>query len=392
MTPSPDVFESDAFQRQLSPVRSAAVIASGFVTLGVVAVVYSTWFPVLVAYPLLLILGLAGVRFRRKGRVRVDEQGLWWRGSLAVPRGGIVSVLREADAIAVRTDSSWHPVQRFFFEAPRDADALAVALGSPDERPAVPLRVGSPASSYGTAPFFVSVSVPVLWLFATFILRSAVSAAAFVANLAAASLLLALLFAPTRLTLGAEGMEIRWLWRSRWVRWRDVASVEALKGSDAIVLHLKRGADVRLSAEAAFALSDANATEALVARIHNAIEEAAAARPHAVAAALSRGSSTTAEWVARLRGLISREASGYRAASVSADEVAEVLRDHSADPALRVAAAVAYAPAGGVDAVKHTAESVASTRVRVALDAAAGSDDEAIAVALDAVDEERREG
>ena len=259
MTPAPEAFESDAFQRQISPAHRAAAVAWAFVLLGAAAVAFSTWLPLFVAYPLLLIFGLSGAGFRRKGSLRVDARGLWWRGSLAAPREAIVSVLREADALAVRTDSSWRPVQRFFFETKRDADALAVALGSPDERPAVPLRVGSPASSYGAGPFFAGVSAPTFWLLITLLVRSTMSAPAFVASVAASSLLLALLFAPTRLTLGVEGMEVRWLWRTRWIRWRDVASVEALEGSDAVVLHLRSGAAVRVPAEAAFALSDANA-------------------------------------------------------------------------------------------------------------------------------------
>lgn len=392
MEPQREAYESREFDRQISPALVWLVVGFAVVASTFAAIALPSWFPLAVAYPISLFAALGASGFRRGGAVRVDDKGIWWRGSLVAPRGGIVSLAREGDLVTVRTDSSWRSVQRFYAPDEAAAQSMVAAIGEADERPAVSLRLGSPLARYGVGAYFAMMAVPAAGILTPLGLRAmGARSPLLLALLAAGICSLALMLAPTRVTLGADGMELRWLWRTRWVRWLDVASVAVDRGSDALVLTMKRGDTVRISAEAAFAVTDANAADELLKRIEKAINDAAEARPHVVAAALARGDATTPEWVSRLRALVSRGVSGYRAASVSAEDVEAVLNDKSADPSLRVAAAVAYAPAGGADAVKHVAEGVASTHVRVALDAAVGSDEEAIATALDAVEAERRE-
>lgn len=392
MEPQREAYESRDFERQISPILLAMAVAFALVASTVSAIALASWFPLAIAYPISLFAAFGGSGFRRGGAVRVDHEGVWWRGSLVAPRGGIVSLAREGELVTVRTDSSWRSVQRFYAPNEAAAQSMVAAIGDADERPAVSLRLGSPTARYGTGTYFVIMFTLAAWALVPLLMRTVGAHSPWLlAHSVAGFFALALMLVPTHVTLGADGMELRWLWRTRWVRWLDVASVEVDRRSDALVLTMKRGDTVRISAEAAFAVTDANAADELLKRIEKAILDAAEARPHVVAAALARGDATTPEWVSRLRALVSRGVSGYRAASVSVEDVEAVLNDKSADPALRVAAAVAYAPAGGADAVKHVAEGVASTHVRVALDAAVGSDEEAIATALDAVEAERRE-
>ncbi len=390
MEPQREAYESREFKRQMSPILLVTA-ASSFAFIATVAAA-ATWYPFLLAaaYPIAIFAVALGASFRRGGALRVDHQGVWWRGSLVAPRGGIVSLAREGGLVTLRTDSSWRSVQRFYAPNEAAAQSMVAAIGEADERPAVSLRLGSPTARYGTGAYFVILFTLAAWALVPLLVRTVGAHSPWLlAQSAAGFLALALMLVPTHVTLGADGMEIRWLWRSRWVRWLDVASVEVDRRSDALLLKMKRGDTVRISAEAAFAVTDANAADELLKRIEKAINDAAEARPHVVAAALARGDSTTAEWVSRLRALVSCGVSGYRAASVSAEDVEAVLNDKAADPSLRAAAAVAYAPAGGADAVKRAAEAVASTHVRVALDAAVSSDEEGIARALDAIEAER---
>ncbi len=378
-------FESRDVTRQISPLVLVGTTVAGALASLFSLTVYPTILPLAVLWPLLLITVGVGSTLRRGGTLRVDSKGVWWRGALSVPRDEIIHVSRDGDTVAVRTESLWRSVSRFYAPNESVASELVAALGSADDRPAVTLKLSSPATIHGGIAYAAALLGPVAMLLlpvVTFSLR--LVAPWHIALSALGALCIALLLVPMRVSLGADGVLVQWMSRSRWIRWADVEDVrQASKTSDVLVLKLRRGEEVRIPAEEAFALTDADASEDLLARMKRAMSEAHTARSHAVMTALARRDETAAEWVARLRSLLNRETIGYRAAPITAEEVAEALRDRGADEALRIAAAIAYAPAGGAEAVRKEAETVASTRVRVVLDAAVADDEEAIARAVD---------
>lgn len=377
-------FESSEVTRQISPlVLVGCTIAGALASFAWLAISPSV-LPFMILWPLLLITVGVGSTLRRGGTLRVDGEGVRWRGRVVIPHDEIVHVGREGEAVTVRTESFWRSVSRFYAPNESVARELVAALGDPDARPAVTLRLASPTTLRGGGVFAALLAAPVAMLLTPLVTVSLGHSTLWHFALAAiGALSVAFALMPMRVSLGADGIHIQWLTRSRWIRWIDVADAHRLPESDVLVLKLKRGEEVRVPAEEAFALTDADASEDLLARIKRAMQAAHEARGHAVATALARGDETTRDWVARLRSLFKGDTTGYRSAAVSVDEVADALRDRGADESLRIAAAIAYSPAGGAEVVRKEAETVASTHVRVVLDAAADGDEEAIERAVE---------
>src|SRR6185312_7858970 len=99
---------------------------------------------------------------------------------------------------------------------------------------------------------------------------------------------------------------------------------------------------------------------------------------------LARGGKTAREWIASLRAL-GRERS-YRAASVDEVELARVVETATMSAEERAAAAVALArDAAGRERVRIAANAVVAPHLRVALDAVASGDDDALESAMEAL-------
>ncbi len=103
----------------------------------------------------------------------------------------------------------------------------------------------------------------------------------------------------------------------------------------------------------------------------------------AIALALGRGGREIGEWIRGLRHVLSEPAS-YRATPVTEDALVQVLRDGSAPPPTRLAAAIALGAAAS-DEVRSAADACAdpelATRIRIAVDA----DPRALEAALSAL-------
>jgi hypothetical protein len=109
------------------------------------------------------------------------------------------------------------------------------------------------------------------------------------------------------------------------------------------------------------------------------------------AAALERGDATAAAWVTKLRTIGEGANAGPRAAPVPADVLLRIVEDPQASAPARASAAVALAKNADADGrarIAAAGAATASPRLRIALEAATGDDDAAIATALEEVDRE----
>ena len=105
---------------------------------------------------------------------------------------------------------------------------------------------------------------------------------------------------------------------------------------------------------------------------------------------LSRGERAIEPWVEALRAIHSDVASFRKQAGGGIEALWGVLEDAAAEPERRAAAAVALTPhldEGGRERVRIAARATAAPKLRIALEAAASDDEDAIAAALEEVSE-----
>jgi hypothetical protein len=191
----------------------------------------------------------------------------------------------------------------------------------------------------------------------------------------------ALLFAvPSRIVVGIDGLLVTWLWQKRFIPMSDIRSV--LPDRDRTIRILRNdGTEETLYTSGArkhrsWSESAERHRDAVYARIHEALyafrESAAVAE---ITGLLRRGERPVPAWVALLRQLRAKEG-GYRDVAVRADDLWHVLEDPSAP------AGAAFILRHGLDnpgkaRVRVAAEATASPKLRVALEAAFGTEDEA---------------
>jgi hypothetical protein len=213
--------------------------------------------------------------------------------------------------------------------------------------------------------------------------------------LALATVALVALFAgvvvPTRVTVGADGVLVRWLGTERFVAWSSVVEIEPFDGGVLLALAGGRWLTLRTppAHERYHPEREAMTERMLVAWRSHGRSEA----DDALARLLRREGGRTREWVRSMRGLLRGE-NGYRRAAMPPERLWRVLEDAGADSTVRLGAALALAPSlddAGRDRLRAAAAACAQPRVRVALATAASSagasvPDEDIAAALDAID------
>jgi hypothetical protein len=207
------------------------------------------------------------------------------------------------------------------------------------------------------------------------------------------SLVLAFLLLPSHVEVGADGVLVRWLGWRRFVRSADIAAaaLEALGHGHArryiLVLDLQDGE--RVQVPLGTSMWDFGHSQAVFKRINEARASFATSGEPAHAEALVRKPKQShRDWVRALRdapGL----ATHRRAATQPAD-LWRILEDPGADPLERAAAATTLGASaeGDPPRVARIAQATAAPRLRIALERAARGDDDALAVALAALERE----
>jgi hypothetical protein len=194
---------------------------------------------------------------------------------------------------------------------------------------------------------------------------------------------------PSRVTVGADGVEIAWLGRRRFFRHRDIlvaSRYEAGLGNSryaGVALALQSGEEVRIP------VNQARSGDERTAMILERIDEAAAIgkREHLEldASVLARGGREVADWMRALRSLGAGANATMRTAPIEAERLWRVVEDPTSAPLTRAAAAVALTADPAADSrrrLRAVAEATAAPRLRIAIDAAASHDEAALREAL----------
>ena len=191
---------------------------------------------------------------------------------------------------------------------------------------------------------------------------------------------------PTRVTVGADGLDVRWLRRRRFIPYRSILRVIPAFGQLRIVL--ADGTKLRLRGQRrSFTPQTRTEHRAMVDRLGAAIDEhVAASRVQEAVAQLPAPGRDGAGWLRELDAVQVGVEGGYRRAVVSDEALWRVVEDASVDEKTRAGAAVALRKVldgEGLARLRVVAEATASPRLRVALEAASGNEEGAIAQSLD---------
>ena len=194
-----------------------------------------------------------------------------------------------------------------------------------------------------------------------------------------------------KLRVGVEGIQIRWLWTRRFLRYDGIEIVERFQPfprnayeSAALRIVLSSGEELRVP-------GNARTLELLEARILEARRRSRKGDAGAVTPLLRRGDRSVGAWIGALRSLGAGANAGPRTAPVPRESLFRVVEDPSLPARDRAAAAVAL----GIDLddedrarLRTAAGSTAMPRLRVAIEAAASGAEEAeVEAALAEIDE-----
>jgi hypothetical protein len=199
-----------------------------------------------------------------------------------------------------------------------------------------------------------------------------------------------LMIAPTRITVGADGIATRWLWQKRFYGFDEIDAVNRFErgyGRSHVVglkLLLRDGKEVFLPmSQGSWGDGDAGIIEE---RVREAMETFRRGDAAADAALLRRGDRAVGEWVSALRSIGAGANADLRTAPVPRERLFRIVEDPSSPPADRAAAAIALGSELDADArarLQAAAEATAAPKLRIAIEkAASGSEAAEVEAAL----------
>jgi hypothetical protein len=193
------------------------------------------------------------------------------------------------------------------------------------------------------------------------------------------------LFSSTDLTIGADGVTLRWLGRLRFVPFGEVDVVMPFQDgfgnrvSAGALIRLKNGREIRIPVADSLMKPEVLSVVKALATALTSYREVDASSD---ASALRRGQTSVAAWIQRLRSM---GLGSHRTAALDVDLLWRVVEDRTALPSARAAAAVAL----GNDASEATrvrlrdvAEASIAPKLRIAIEAAADEEEATLEAAL----------
>jgi hypothetical protein len=218
------------------------------------------------------------------------------------------------------------------------------------------------------------------------------------AALAAGHLLNMGLGLPGRLTVGADGVATRWLWRRRFFGYGEIAGVRRLEavsrerpGGIRLVLTTGEEVDLPIPTVTEAQQNQGSRIALVEERIREAMDGFGRGDVAADAALLRRGDRAAGEWLSTLRSMGAGADVTLRSAPVSRERLLRVAEDPTAPVAARVAAVVALGDEDGDSRARlqRIAEATAAPELRRTIEKAAHSQDDAeLAEALAEVEAE----
>jgi hypothetical protein len=375
--------------------------------------------PIAVILSMLAMFTLAKRPRRRiaRGEVRVDARGLHVGARLAVP----AARLRDAIVVPGTSEGALVRIGRgvrstdLAVGSVQDGRALLATLGLDAARSTAEVAIRAPdLEHYRKRTRAILYLVPFLPI-------AIVLALAFGGVLVALPLAGMLTFLPIALslaisgsvTVGTDGVLVRWLWLRRFIALDDVVDAEVgdgelvLNNLPRVVRLLRADGSVKdellidLWQDGPFQEPIRSGVEARAQAIAERIREAIAARREAIATAeigaLARARRPIEAWLTHLRGLLTRTETFRGEAPPSREALLQLVEDSTARPELRAAAAVAVTAAGQDDEaarvrLRVAADTSAAPRLRIALRAAAERDDAELAAAMEEIEGEAASG
>jgi hypothetical protein len=189
---------------------------------------------------------------------------------------------------------------------------------------------------------------------------------------------------PTKLSVGADGIVLRWFFRDRFISYGDVAHVERYEKGVGRSRHVGLSVALRSGEEVLIPTGHAKWGDEELSiigeRIRQAMETFRSGDAAADAAMLRRGARRPAEWVAALRAIGAGANADMRTAPLPRERLFRIVESPTAPAAERAAAAVALG--GELDdetrgRLRVAADASASPKLRVVLTAAASGASEA---------------
>jgi hypothetical protein len=198
--------------------------------------------------------------------------------------------------------------------------------------------------------------------------------------------------ARTKLLVGGDGVRVECLGRTRFIGHDEVESVAAHRGGWAgVEVTLRSGEVVRIPT-ATHVEGDGRLAAGIVDLLETA--RGGSSADAATEESLSRGGRAAAEWLRTMRSLALGANADHRTAPIDPGRVWQVLRDPAAEASARVGAAALLATVATEEERGHlrvAAKAIAAPRVRVAIEALAGGEEEAAVLeALEAIEGERK--
>jgi hypothetical protein len=230
----------------------------------------------------------------------------------------------------------------------------------------------------GLVPLLVPVSHPL---------------AAVVASLGYLMWLTSFLFTRTRTVIGTDGVLVKWLWMRRFCPWSEVKDVEYTPGGVRLVkndgspfdITVLRGRNRNVDAPAVIAMKQTR--EELYERCVQMLQGHRSREFALDPATLAREDRDTRAWITAVRGVLAGM-KGMRSADVPRDAFWNLLLDGGADEEARAGAIAAIAADATHEErtrLRAAADTVASPRLRVVLEAASHGDEEELTDAMDDV-------
>ena len=333
----------------------------------------------------------------QQGRISADVEGLRVDDQLVIPARDIVRVLvaaargTEANTLGPEVVVHHRVLHAVRVAVPdlATAQALRAALGHDVLHRAVHLQVDSFSASR-----LSRVALALLALLASLgsVLVAMASCAlgtewSLIGILVGPGVLLALAL-PRRVTIGRDGLLLRWGWRRQWVPLSSVRSVRRV-GSGLSIERVDAGPlemDATLAVDpVAEELTSRRGRAVWMDNLMDQLEMALRARDEAPEApresdALRAGDRDVAAWRAELLALGAPRVEHYRAGALRVDDLWRTVEAHDTDAELRVAAAVALGPsldAAGRVRIEQLATRTAEPALKQALEATATDDTDA---------------
>ncbi|MEO8799515.1 MAG: hypothetical protein ABI551_16605, partial [Polyangiaceae bacterium] len=203
-----------------------------------------------------------------------------------------------------------------------------------------------------------------------------------------------------RIEIGADGIMIRRYFRSRFVSYREIghASLTVKRSLDpgrrrssfAHVLILARHHQPPVTVQLDNGDVSQAWTKGVLDRVEAALNAFHGRSPIDLPNELARGQRSAKEWISALRTLGSGAGDlTYRVATIEPERLFAVVESPTEPPVVRAAAAVALAKTATMEQrvrLKNSTKTVVEPRLRVALEAAIGEDEEALEGALHALE------